>query len=189
MHKEVILGSMLALGACGAAFAEGNFSYSYAEAGYINSEFGSVDGDGPAVFGSVALTDMLHAFGSYSDQDLDSGVDFQYVRLGAGANFSIASNVDLIGRFSLVETEADVRGISRDDDGYALDFFIRGRAAQKLELTAGFNYQDLDDGGEDTSIAAGARYYLSDKLAGGLDLLENDGDMAYILGVRYDFGR
>jgi hypothetical protein len=187
MRKAVILGSMLAFGGSGAALAEGNFSYSYAEAGYITSENGGSDGDGLNLFASGSVTDMLHVFGSYSTQGFDFDVDVEFMQLGLGVNFTLVDNLDLVTRLSLVEVQVDGPGFSFDDDGYQLGAFIRGRVAEQWELTAGLNYQDLDNGGEDDSLTAGARYYFTDKFAAGLDLLQNDDDTTFILGARYDF--
>lgn len=186
MRKAVILGSLAALGMSGSVLAQDALSYSYLEAGYISSESGNLDGDGINLFGSFRLTDMLHLFGSYSDQDYDFNVGVEFIQLGGGLNFSLTDKVDLVTRLSLVEVQVDGPGFSNDDDGLAIGAFLRTRAAEKWDLTAGLNYQDLDDGGEDTSINAGARYYFTDRLAAGVDLLLNDGDTAYILSGRYD---
>lgn len=186
MRKAIILGSLAALGVSGPVLAQDALSYSYFELGYINSENGGLDGNGPNLFGTFALTEMAHLFGSYSDQDLDFGIGVKFLQLGGGLNFSLSDTVDLVTRLSLVEVEVDGPNFSNDDDGYALGVFLRTRAAEKFDLTAGLNYQDLDNGGEDTAITAGLRYYLTTRIAAGIDLLQNDDDTTYILSGRYD---
>jgi len=189
MRQVVVLGSVIALGLCTQVFAKDEFSYSYAELGYINSESGNLDGDGLNLFGSYAFANKAHAFASYSDQDFDFGIGVKFFQIGAGLNLALAPNLDFITRLSYVEVDVDGPGFSTEDDGFALGASLRARVAQQIELSAGFNYQDLENGGDDTSLNAGARYYFTDKLAAALDVLQNDDDTTLILGARYEFGR
>jgi len=187
MRKLAILGAIATLGTSVPAFAINDFSYTYAEVGYINGESGGRDGDGVNLFGSLRLADMLHGFGSYSEQEFDGNVNVDFFQAGLGLNFPLASKVDLIGRFSYVEVDVEGPGFRVDDRGYAFNFSLRTRVLGELELSGGLNYQDLDQGGEDTSINFGGRYYFTRSLAVGVDLLQNGDDSAAILGLRVDF--
>lgn len=190
MRNAMILGSMAALGLCAQALAKDEISYSYLEAGYISSESGGIDGDGLNAFGSFGFTPNAHLFGSLSDQEFDNNVDVQFIQLGAGLNWTLGQKVDLLTRISYVDVDVDLPGGgSVEDDGYALGFGLRTMLNPQFELSTGYNYQDLDQGGETTSVNLGGRYYLNDTVALGLDLLQSDGDSTYILGARYEFGQ
>jgi hypothetical protein len=192
MRKSAILGAIAALGANIPAFSANDLSYTYAEVGYITGESNGRDGDGANLFGSLRLTDMLHGFASYSEQKFDGNLDVDFTQAGLGVNYPLAldSKVDLIGRFSYVSVDVSGPGFSKvTNNGYAFNFSLRARVAGQYELSAGLNYQDLDQGSGDTSLNAGARYYFMPNLALGLDLLQNDGDSTFILGLRADFGQ
>ena len=186
MRTTVILSSIAALAACVPAFAANDFSYSYVEAGYISGESNGRDGNGLNLFGTLALLDELHGFASYSTQSFDGNVDVDFFQAGIGLNMPVRQDLDFIGRISFVTVDVKGPGFRVDDNGYALNFSLRTRVADQLELSGGFNYQDLDQGGEDTSITIGARYYLKSNIALGLDVLQNNGDTTAIIGARYD---
>jgi len=188
MRKSSILLAIATLGASVPAFSTDDFSYTYADVGYINSESGGRDGDGANLFGSLRLADMLHGFASYSEQEFDGNLNVDFFQAGLGLNLPVASKLDFIGRLSYVQVDVDGPGFSTvEDNGYAFDFSLRTRVMGELELTGGFNYQDLDRGGEDTSINFGARYFFTRALALGVDILQNDSDTTAILGLRVDF--
>jgi hypothetical protein len=187
--RKAILGTVAALGLTAPAFAEEGLSYSYVELGYINTETDFDEGDGLNLFGSYQVAELAHIFTSYSDQDFDSNVRTEFMQIGLGLNFTIAENLDVVPRLSYVEVQTEVPPFGTfDDDGFALGFGLRAQLLdERLELGAGFQYLELDQGGDDTSINAGARFYLTDKIAAAVDILENDGDTTYIIGGRYDF--
>jgi hypothetical protein len=188
MRKSSILFAIATLGASVPAFSTEDFSYTYAEVGYINSESGGRDGDGVNLFGSLRLADMLHAFASYSEQEFDGNLNVDFFQAGVGLGLPIASKLDFVGRLSYVQVDVDGPGFSTvEDNGYAFNFSLRTRVMGELELSGGVNYQDLDQGGEDTSLNAGARYFFTRNLALGLDILQNDSDTTAILGLRVDF--
>jgi hypothetical protein len=186
MRKAIMLGSMAALGVCAQALAKDDLSYSYLEGGYISSESGGNDADGLNVFGSYGFAEQAHVFASYSDQEFDDiDVDNEFIQVGAGLNWTLAPKVDLIARLSYLDLEVG----SLSDDGYGLGFLLRTRINDQFELASGFDYQDFDIVGENTQINIGGRYYFNTNLAGALDLIQSDGDTAFILGARYDFGQ
>jgi hypothetical protein len=186
MRTTVIVSAIVALGACIPALAANDFSYSYVEAGYINTENNGGNGDGLNLFGTLAFLDELHGFASYSTQSFDNNVDVDFFQAGIGLNMPVRPKLDFIGRISFVTVDVKGPGFRVDDNGYALNASLRTRVLGELELSAGFNYQDLDQGGEDTSINLGARYYLNPNIALGLDILQNNGDTTAIIGARYD---
>ena len=69
MRKELILGTIAALGLAGPAMATDGFSYSFVELGWVNSEIDDLDadGDGFGIRGSMEFTPAIHAFASYME--------------------------------------------------------------------------------------------------------------------------
>ena len=108
-------------------------------------------------------------------------------RLASQNQSADRQSLDFIGRISFVTVDVKGPGFRVDDNGYSLNASLRTRVLGQLELSGGFNYQDLNRGGEDTSINIGARDYLQSNVALGLDILQNNGDTTAIIGARYDF--
>ena len=150
------------------------FEYTYVEIGYDETEFevgggvGDVDGDALSVSGSYELNDEWHLFASYSQGDLDFGFDVDTLAIGAGYVFPLQSDIDLYGRVLYIDTEIGGPGgaLDTDNDGLGVQFRIRGRVNEQLELEGGIQYVDVADA--DTSLQAGARYYFSDTFSAGI---------------------
>jgi hypothetical protein len=173
-----------------AAHADG-FDYSYVEGGFVSSEINTgpfdADGDGVQLVGSFAIKDEFHLFAGYADQSYDFGIDSTTLSFGAGVNYGLHADWDLIGRLSYVTTEVDTPFGSADEDGFGVTGGVRGRLARKVELDAGLNYVDVGD--SDTSLFVSTRYFLNDHLALGGGLGLNDGDTTLNVTVRAQFGR
>jgi hypothetical protein len=177
MRKSVALGTIAALGLAGPVMAAEGFSYNLIEGSYIDAEDGV---DGLGVAGSVEFTSNVFGFGSYSS--LDAGpFDVSQFTLGAGMNFPLAPNLDLVGGLSFERVEVDGFG---SDTGFGANIGVRGRVLEKLELTAGLKYVDFGNGADDTALQAGGRWYFTNAFAAGVDV----GEDSYALTLRYDFG-
>ena len=96
----------------------------------------------------------------------------------------LTPNMDLIGTLRYVDVELDTGFGSADDDGFGLGVGLRGRVTDNIELEAGINYVDLDDGGDDTSLAAGGRYYFTPAFAVGAGFEVGDDVTSWTVGVR-----
>jgi hypothetical protein len=166
-----------------------DLSYTYVDLAYVNTDpdGSGEDVDGLALRGSLEITEQVFLFAGYADQSGD-GVDFETYDLGVGYAWSIAPTMDLYGKIGYVEAEADYRGFGGDDDGYLLAFGLRSRVLEQLELEGSINYVDLSDSGDDTALDLGARWYLTDQVALGLETSFSDDAMSYGLGVRWNFG-
>jgi hypothetical protein len=192
MRKSFILGSVVALAISGQALAEDGFNYTFLDLGWANSEIDDldVDGDGFALRGSLALTDRFHLIASYSDLDYDFDVGSQGLEIGGGLNLPLSPKLDFVGSISYLEQEVDVPGFgSVDDDGFGLGAGLRGRVAERLELTGGLQYVDFSDGGDDTAFGAGARYFFTDMFALGADVSLNDDVTTWMIGGRINFNK
>lgn len=183
-----------AFGFAGATHADG-FSYTHLDGGYIKTEIDSdvlgfdVDGDGFTLGGSVAATENFHVFAAFSDQDFDFDLNYQTLQVGAGVNWPLHSNLDLVGRLSYVKADIDGPfGIDISDDGYAAGAGLRGRVAERVELEGGVVYANLDDGGSETTPSLAARFLLTDAFALGANVAFEDDATTWGIGARLNFG-
>ena len=186
------IGAALVAGMLSApSFADDGLSYTYLEAGYLDTEIDigpeDVDGDGVGVAGSFAVNETFFLTASYGTQDFDFGVDVDQWSAGIGAHTSLTDNMDLVGTISYVDAEVDTPFGSVDDDGFGLGVGVRGRFTDNIELEAGINYVDLDDAGDDTSFAAGGRYYFTEAFAVGAGFEIGDDVTMWTVGVRMEF--
>ena len=167
------------------------FEYTYVEIGYDETEFevgggGDIDGDGLTVSGSFELTNEWHFFASYGQADLDLGRDLDTLTVGAGYVYPLKSNIDLYGRVLYIDREVDGLGpLGADDDGLGLQFRIRGRVSEELELEGGIQYVDVAD--SDTSFQAGARYYFSESFSAGIGLTFGGDADGLGINARFEF--
>lgn len=167
------------------------FEYTYVEVGYDETEFevggaGDIDGDAITISGSYELNDEWHLFGAYSQGDLDFGFDIDTLALGAGYVFPLQSDIDLYGRILYIDSEIDGPGpLDADDDGLGLQFRIRGRVNEELELEGGIQYVDVADA--DTSLQASARYYFSDTFSAGIGFTFGGDADGIGINARFEF--
>jgi hypothetical protein len=167
------------------------FSYTYVEIGYDESDFdlrgpGEVDGDGLTVSGSFEITDEWHAFASFGSANLDFGIDLDAWAIGAGYVFPLKEDVDLYGRVLYIDWDFNVpTPVRGDDDGLGLQFRIRGRVNNQVELEGGVQYMDVGDA--DLSLQAFARYHFSETFSAGVGLTFG-GDVEGIgINARFSF--
>lgn len=173
-----------------AANAEG-FDYSYFELGYGVVEFDDidVDGDGFGLGGSYAINPDFHVFAAYEDAGLDFGVDASGFAAGIGYNTELSPTVDAYARLSYQYAEVDVPGFgSVDDNGIGLGVGLRFAASDVLEVSAGINYVDFSDGGDDTGFSLGGFYSFTDAFDLGLSGDWDDDASSYVLSGRFFFG-
>ena len=190
MNRSVFVVCLLALST--AAVAE-DFDYSYLQLNYGTLEFDdiNVDGDGLGLSGSYAISPDWHVFGGYQAVGLDFGVDVTTLGAGIGYNTELSPVVDMVARLSYqyVEFDAPGGGGNFDDSGLGLGIGIRFAASEEFELTAGIDYVDFGDGGDDTGFSAGGLYNFSDAFALGLGGSWSDDTSALVLSGRFYFGR
>lgn len=192
MRKEMILASLAALGCAGPALATDAFNYSYVEIGWVNSEIDDLDadGDGFGIRGSMEFTPNLHAFAGYSDQDYDvAGIDVsgEQLEIGVGYAWSLTPKLDVVGRVSYLDLSVDALGASADDSGFGLGGYLRGKPAERLELTGGIDLVDYDESGSDTAFGVGALFHFTRMFAAGVNMTFNDDGTQYMIGGRVNF--
>ena len=171
----------------------GTMDYSYAELAYVDTELDSddvdVDGDGFELRGSIAFAQNFFAYAGYQDLGFDFGIDATRFDIGAGMHWPLNPKIDLVGRAGIVQTEveADQFGINADDDGFLLGARLRSAITPQFEVEGGFDYTDLDDSGDDTSVVLEGRYFFVEQWSGGLKLEFSDDATLIGIGARITF--
>ncbi len=163
-------------------------SYSYIDLGYLETNLDNgPTADGFGVRGSAAFADNFFVFGEYANQDLQ-GIDIDQFAVGLGGHLDLSETVDLVGRIGYLDAEASAGGFSVSVDGYLVSAGVRGRVVEDLELEGHVIHRDLgSQGGDDTSVAIGGRYFFTDQFAVGAEFdLADDAD-TILAGVRISF--
>ena len=164
------------------------FSYSYVELGYDETDFDlgplDVDGDGLTLAGSFEINDDWHVYASYGSADADFGIDVDTWTLGAGYVFPLKEDIDIYGRVLYIDRSVD--GLpGRDDDGLGLQARIRARVTDEFELEGGLLYVDVSD--TDTSLQASARYHFNEAFSAALGITFAGDTDGIGISARYSF--
>lgn len=203
MRKHLAVGAVMALGLGTQAFAaDEGFSYNLGEIGYTRAEIDDLDlkGDGVTLGASVEFSPNI--FGTFNFGDVDYGssaatggvkVKGTTYSLGLGFNWALAPNLDLVSGASYehIKIKGSSGGVSASakDSGFGLNVGLRGRAADKLELTGTVKYVDFGNGADDFTFGATGRWYFTEAFAAGPDISHNDDGTAWGISFRYDFGK
>jgi len=203
MRKHLAVGAVMALGFGTQVFAaDEGFSYNLGEIGYTRAEVDDLDlkGDGVTLGGSVEFSPNM--FGSFNFADVDYGssaatggvkLKGTTYNLGLGFNWALGPTLDLVSgaTYEHIRLKGSLAGVSssQSDSGFGLNVGLRGRTAEKLELTGTVKYVDFGHGTDDFTIAAGGRWYFTEAFAAGPDISHNDDGTHWGISLRYDFGR
>lgn len=191
MQRRILSGLAALAAALPLASHAETLSYTYAELGYVDAELDGggfhVNGDGFALRGSLAVHQNYFVFANYQDLGFDGGVDTSLLEVGGGGHWPLTNTIDLIGKVGITKAEIDAGRFNADDDGLLLGARLRGLVAPKFELEAGFDYRDLDEAGDDTTIVFDGRYFFIENLAGGVSVALGDNDTLLGLNIRYTF--
>jgi Outer membrane protein beta-barrel domain len=191
MQRRILSGLAVLAAALPLASHAETMNYSYAELGYVDTELstdgGDVEGDGFALRGSLAVQQNFFVFANYQDLSFDAGIDASLLEVGGGGHWPLNDKVDLIGKVGISKAEIEVGPFDADDDGFLLGARLRGVVAPKFELEGGFDYRDLDEAGDDTTIVVEGRYFFLEQLAGGLSVSIGDDVTSLGLNLRLTF--
>jgi hypothetical protein len=184
---KVVVGSLMLAATPLAAMAD-DMSYSYVDLAYVETDIDNAPtADGFGLRGSVGFAENWLAFAEYSDQSVQ-GIDITQYAVGLGGHYGVADNLDLVGRLGYFKVELDAGGgLNADDDGYLIDFGLRGRVGDAVELEGGARYTDLTDGGDDTSLFVGGRFHFNQTWALGAEYQSGDDVSAILAYVRASF--
>jgi hypothetical protein len=191
MERTAAIVFVMSMLVSGASFA-GDVSYTYLRLSYVNTEIDAgpvnVDGDGLELDGSFGFVNNAFAFGTYSDLDLDFGVDASLLEIGGGYHHRITPKVDLVGRLGYVRADFDTSFAGGNDDGLLLSGGVRSRINDSIEGRAALNIRTIDAGANDTELDLGGDYYVTDRITVGIGLRLGDDVTTWFLGGRYSFG-
>jgi hypothetical protein len=171
--------------------AKSGLDYNYAELSYDKHDFDvsrapdNIDGDGFTLSGSFKVADEWHVYASYGTANLDFGIDVDTWALGLGYSYSLKPNMDLYGRVLYIDQSADVGPFSAHDNGLGLQFRIRARVNDKVEVEGGVQY--LDVASSDTSLQASVRYYFTRSFSGGVGITFGGDQGGLGVNARYSF--
>ena len=191
--KRSLLALTLAAALPFAASAAEGVSYNYVEGGYAatNLSDGLPDADGFGARASVAFHPNFHVFGDYSSQEFDNtNVDVDQWRIGAGYNYGIAPNTDLVARVAYQKFDMK-RGL--DFNGYSTEVGVRTAFNPYLE---GYAFAGYEDYSKKHGINPEGQWY--GRLGGQVKLNQNwglngelkmnrDGDKEYTVGPRFSW--
>jgi len=176
------------------AHADG-LSYNYWELEYVDAD---VDGisrnlEGFGVGGSVEITDEVFLYANYVQADTSvAGVNVTEKDTSAGFGYawSLAENIDLIGRVGWVGAKVDTDGFGDyNDDAYALGIGARARFIDQLEVEGGVQYADFSDLDSVTSVGIGAQWYFTPAVALTVSGSYSNDATTYGVGIRGTWGR
>ena len=176
------------------AMAEGP-SYSFIQANYqeVDIDIGGgfdADGNGYGVAGSVAINDSWFIFAGYAASELESIVDLDEMKLGAGWNSAISEKTDWFVTLAYIDLELSAAGIpSVSDSGFGASVGVRSMMNPNFELYGSLGYSDLGDGGDGTAVAAGLWYTVGGNVALGLGAEVGSDVTTYGVGIRLYFDK
>src|SRR5262249_23664192 len=141
MQRRILSGLAALAAALPLASHAETMNYSYAELGYIDTEFDGdafdVDGDGFGLRGSLAVHPNFFVFAGYQDLSFAFGVDTSLLEVGGGGHWPLNDRVDLVGKVGIVKAELDAGPVDADDDGFMFGARLRGVIVPKFELEGG----------------------------------------------------
>jgi len=182
MKKSVLITALLSTLSMG-AMAE-TPSFNYFEIGQTEVDFDNVpvDLDGLEFDFNMELSDSYYLSADYAKVDR-SGIDLKMKNIGIGFKSDISDS-------STFFTQIDWANISSnagvDEDGYRLGLGVRSNWTKDLEVSAAYEYLDIDNDSSSFYIL-GAAYKLTDSFAGYADY-KTESDLDQIsFGVRFEF--
>lgn len=220
MFKKCALGVLIATASLSVQASELDYSYIQADFSGLNlsaSDTAIVDGlgfdedfSGYDVAGSFGFAKNFYAFAGYADTDNDSVIavfdenvkvktTFTEFNVGVGYHLSVSENTDWIIEASYVDDEIKAKATLYDesasesvsDSGFRIASGIRGQFTEKSEVTAKFNYTDVNDLGSGFGVDIEAVYHFTNHFgmtAGWEYGSRDDTDLMYWnVGARFSF--
>ncbi len=183
---NAMVGTLLLAAAPIAAQAE-DMGYSFLDLGYTetNLDGSGSEGDGFGARGSVGFAEDFFVFADYLNLEID-GVDVETYAVGLGGHLDLSESVDLVGRAGYLSANVSGDGLSAND-GYLVSAGVRARPASQFELEGNVIYRDLGGDIDDTAVAVGARYHLTDVFAIGAEYEISDDADTWFAGIRLTF--
>jgi opacity protein-like surface antigen len=202
MRKTLtILGSTVALaGLAGTAAAVETRSYSYIDLGYAYTEYNDfmetfgidLEGSGATFQGSVAVSDSIHAFLDWSDQDLNYPLDVETMAVGLGYHRALTPRVDMVFSTMYLQAKTDPdpgSSFGNDYDGMGFELGLRGHLVGNWEMEGAVRYASIGQFIDDTLFRVKARYMFNDLFGLNFGVDVSNEQVVYNGGFRLSFGQ
>lgn len=199
MRKTLaVLGSTMALGLAGTASAADNMSYSYIDLGYnytmyndFMDTFGlDLEGSGLNFEGSVAVSNNIHAFLDWSNQDFNFPASVETMAAGLGYHHSLSPRTDVVFSVMYLQAKTDPDGPAFGDDfnGMGYELGLRGHLVGNWEMEGAVRYSKIGDFLNDTMFRVKARYMFNTMFGLNMGVDVSNEIVQYNAGVRLSFG-
>lgn len=199
MRKRVVWSAVVALCMGGQALAEG-MSYNYLQGGLYASQAkkdGESDGSvGYKFEGAISNNMPFFVFFNLAANkypDASNNLRLTHVSAGLGGHMPLTDTLDAVGAVSY--ENLDIKAIPATDPPAGTDAFpprgglgfaagLRGKFGERTEWTAGIKYRDLKSNDSALSLSVGGRYFLTPRLALGVELTGVKYDLNYTFRLR-----
>jgi hypothetical protein len=171
------------------AVQAGDMSYTYVDLAYVHlDQDNRGTNDGAALRGSLGIAENFLVFAEYVGFPRGNASNLNLYSAGIGGHFGLTDKMHVVGRIGWAG--ADVRGSS--ESGYVASLGLRGQPNEHVEIEGHVIHTDFGSAvGDETEIAVAGRYFISDRVAVGLEfrasLFERDQEHAFLAGVRFAF--
>ena len=168
------------------AIAEGP-SWTYVSVGFVAGDSSDEEEDGNysghSFNASAQLSDTFHARIDYADVDLNERDSSEGYTLALGVHSALTDNTDLVVEFvhSSYDFEEDNENEGEGYDGSGLNVGLKSMFTDKLELSAGVSFRDLEldtsfNGSKERHITTyfGGQYFVNENMGVGIDYSEFD---------------
>ena len=168
------------------AIAEGP-SWTYVSVGFVagdsSDEYKDGNLSGHSFNASAQLSDSFHARIDYADVDLNDENSSEGYTLALGVHSALTDNTDLVVEFvhSSYDFEEDNENEGEGYDGSGLNVGLKSMFTDKLELSAGVSFRDLEldtnfNGSKERHITTyfGGQYFVNENMGVGIDYSEFD---------------
>jgi hypothetical protein len=200
MRKTLaVLGSAMALGLAGTATAAEDLSYSYIDLGYTYSEYNDfqetfgldLEGGGISFEGQVSVSDHVHAFLHWMDQDNNYPMSVETMAAGLGYHRSLSERTDVVFNVMYLQAKTDPDGTAFGDDfsGKGFELGLRGKLVGNWEMEGAIRYSNIGDFIDDTMFRVKTRYMFNDMFGWNLGVDISNEIVSYNTGIRLSFGK
>lgn len=168
------------------AVAEGP-SWTYASFGFVAGDSSDEEEDGNysghSFNASAELIDNIHARIDYADVDLNDDDSSEGYTIALGVHSAVTDNTDLVVEFVSTNYDFEESNVNEGEgyDGYGLNVGLRSMFSNKLELSGGVSFKELEldtnfngDNERHVTIYFGGQYIVNENMGIGIDYSEFD---------------
>ncbi len=165
----------------------------YSSISITDSSLPDIDGNGFSVSGAFSVSPNLAINAGYGSTSFDRvlGVDIDTTALtfGITAHTTIAPGTDVLGSFSVLNSDVKVsdefRTVSDDEIGNIISIGLRHTLSETVELAIGASRTNIFDDTSNT-FGFGARFYANETFSVGVGYRTGDDTDSILLNARID---